>query len=169
MIILETERLLLRYMLPDDIPTLVALWTDKDVTRYLGGPREPEALKKNLAETAANPLAEPYDLRPLVEKSSGLVIGHCGVLGKEIDGLTEYELIYVLAKKFWGKGYATEIGRALSSYAYYVRNINRLVAQGNPENVASEHVAIKVGMHLEKEVVQPGGEKRRVYAMFLPN
>ena len=34
-----------------------------------------------------------------------------------------------------------------------------------PENEGSERVAVKVGMHLEKEVVRPSGEVRRVYAI----
>jgi [ribosomal protein S5]-alanine N-acetyltransferase len=169
MIILETERLLLRYLRHEDIPCLINLWTDPDVTRYMGGPRDVETLRTNLVGVAGNPLAEQFDLWPLVERSSGLLIGHSGLLEKEVDGLTEYEMVYVLARSTWGKGYATEIGRALVTYAYHVRNINRLIALVEPENTASEKVAIKVGMHLEKEVVRPGGGIRRVYAVFLPH
>ncbi len=169
MIILETGRLQLRYLRHEDIPCLVNLWTDPEVTRYMGGPRDVETLRTNLADTAGNPLAEQFVLWPLEEKASGKVVGHCGILEKEVDGLTEYEMVYVLAKSSWGKGYATEIGRALITYAYHVRNINRLIALVEPENTASERVAIKVGMHLEKEVVRPGGGVRRVYAVFLPH
>ena len=91
------------------------------------------------------------------------------MIDKEVDNLIEYELVYVLAKKVWGKGYATEIGRALVTYAYHVGNINRLIALVEPENTASEKVAKKIGMHLEKEVIRPGGGIRRVYAVFLPH
>ncbi len=169
MIILETERLQLRYLHHEDIPTLVNLWTDPEVTRYLGGPRDIEPLRQKLAETAGNPLQEQFVLWPLVQKKTGLVIGQCGILEKEVDNLLEYEMIYVLAKSAWGNGYATEIARALCSYAYYVRNLNRLIALVEPENAASERVAIKVGMRLEKEVVRPGGGIHRVYAVFLPH
>ena len=169
MVILETERLLLRYMKPEDIPCLVNLWTDPDVTRFMNGPREIATLRENLSVTAEHPLAESFDLWPLVEKASGELIGQCGVIDKEVDNLIEYELVYVLAKKVWGKGYATEIGRALVTYAYHVRNINRLIALVEPENTASEKVAKKIGMHLEKEVIRPGGGIRRVYAVFLPH
>lgn len=169
MIILETERLLLRYLHHEDVPTLVNLWTDPEVTRYLGGPREIETLRQKLMDTAGNPLEEQFVLWPVVQKNSGLVIGHCGILEKMVDELTEYEMVYVLAKTAWGKGYATEIARGLCSYAYYVRNLNRLIALVEPENIASERVAIKVGMHLEKEVIRPSGGIHRVYAIFLPH
>ena len=48
MVILETERLLLRYMKPEDIPCLVNLWTDPDVTRFMNGPRDIATLRENL-------------------------------------------------------------------------------------------------------------------------
>ncbi len=169
MIILETERLLLRYLVPQDIPLLINLWTDPDVTRFMGGPRDVETLQKNLKKKAQNPSAEQFDLWPLIERSSGNLIGNCGLLAKEVGGVTEYEVIYVLAKSAWGNGYASEIGRALGTYAYHVRGINRLVALVQPENTASERVAQKMGMRLEKEIVRPEGGIRRLYAMYLPH
>jgi [ribosomal protein S5]-alanine N-acetyltransferase len=169
MVILETERLQLRYMNLEDIPFLVNLWTDPDVTRFMGGPREIANLREYLVKTAENPLAQPFDLWPLEEKCGGELVGHCGVIDKEVDNLTEYELVYVLAKNAWGKGYASEIGRALLAYAYHYRHINRLVALVDPGNIASEKVAVKLGMHFEKEIIRPGGSLRRVYAVFLPH
>jgi [ribosomal protein S5]-alanine N-acetyltransferase len=167
MIILETDRLLLRYMLPEDIHPLVDLWTDAGVTRFMGGPREPQSLTQNLTETANNPLAEAYDLWPLIEKTTGQVIGHCGLLDKEVDGQQEIELVYVLAKAAWGKGYATEISLALRDYAFYKKGLPRLIALIEPENAGSERVAVKAGMRLEKEVIRPDGGSRKVYAVHL--
>jgi len=40
------------------------------------------------------PSAEQYDLWPVVEKETGQVVGHCGLLDKEIEGITEIELNY---------------------------------------------------------------------------
>ncbi|MGD2148853.1 MAG: GNAT family N-acetyltransferase [Anaerolineae bacterium] len=70
-----------------------------------------------------------------------------------MDGRQEIELIYVLARAVWGKGYATEVGRALVRYAFEERGIDRLIALIEPENVASERVAVKVGMRFEREAV----------------
>jgi ribosomal-protein-alanine N-acetyltransferase len=166
MVILETERLLLRYMTPEDIQSLVDLWTDADVTYFMGGPREIKTLTQNLEETTANPLAEPYDLWPVVEKSTGKVIGHCGLLDKDVDGTKEFELVYVLAKSVWGKGYATEIARALRDYAFTFCGLTRLIALIEPENVASEKVAVNAGMRFVKEVIRPGGAVRKVFAVY---
>ncbi|MEI8131380.1 MAG: GNAT family N-acetyltransferase [Leptolinea sp.] len=165
-LILETARLRLRYMSPEDIPTLIDLWTDADVTHFMSGPRNLVTLTCNLKETASNPLADPYDLWPLVEKSSAKVIGHCGLLDKDVEGKIDIELVYVLVKPAWGKGYATEIALALRDYAFFTRKVPRLIALIDPENIASERVASKVGMLLEKETVRPGGEVRYLYALY---
>jgi len=165
LIILETKRLILRYQQASDVVFLVDLWADPEVTRYMGGPRDRDWLQSGFEETAQDPYAERYDLWPVIEKETGQVVGHCGLLDKEVEGRTEIELIYVLASSAWGKGYATEMGQALKRYAFEEMGIGRLIALIEPENTASERVAVKIGMRVEKEVIRPGGEVRKVYAV----
>jgi ribosomal-protein-alanine N-acetyltransferase len=164
-VILETGRLILRPVEAADIPALVDLWSDPQVTEHMGGPRQREKLARIFAETAQDPLAERYDMYPVVEKSSGKVVGHCGLLDKEVDGKTEIELVYVLARDAWGLGYATEIARAIIEHAFWKMGVERLIALIEPRNTASERVARKIGMRLEKEVLRPGGSLRRVYVV----
>ena len=164
-IILETERLILRRQQTSDIAPLVELWTDPEVTRYMGGPRDEGRLRSIFDETAQDPYAERYDLWPVIEKETSRVVGHSGLLEKEVEGRSELELIYVLASSVWGKGYATEIGRALKQYALEEMGIERLIALIEPENAASERVAAKIGMRFEKEVIRSGRVVRRLYGI----
>ncbi len=161
---LTTPRLRLRPMRPEDLPALMALWTDPAVTRFLGGPREPVALRAGLSEDLL-PDAPSFNLWPVVEQASGVVVGHCGILDKEVDGRTEYELIYVFAQAAWGKGYATEIGLALRDAAFATLGLARLISLIEPENAASRRVAEKVGMRHEADTVRPGGRVMCVYAV----
>jgi ribosomal-protein-alanine N-acetyltransferase len=163
--ILRTERLTLIRLRPAHVPALIGLWTDPEVTRFLGGPREKASLAAGLEQEARNPEPAAYDLWPLVETATGSVIGHCGLLDKDIEGVAEVELVYVLAVLFWGKGYATEIGSALKRYAVAERGLKRLVSLIDPGNAASERVAMKIGMHLEKEIIRPGGFPRRLFVV----
>ena len=94
--ILETERLILRRQRSADVLFLTDLWADPQVTRFMGGPRERGWLQSVFEETAEAPYAERYDLWPVVEKGTGRVVGHCGLLDKEVEGRTEIELSYVL-------------------------------------------------------------------------
>ena len=164
-IILETERLLLRRQQVSDITPLVDLWTDPEVTRYMGSPRDRDWIQSEFEETAQSPYAEHFDLWPVIEKETVHLVGHCGLLEKEVEGRPEIELVYVLVSSVWGKGYATEMAQAIKRFAFEAMDVKRLIALIEPENEASERVAIKVGMHLEKEVIRSGGAQRRVYVV----
>ena len=164
-LILETNRLLLRLQTADDVDFLTDLWSDPEATRHLGGPRDRERLRAIFQEAAANPAADRYDLWPVAEKSSGQLVGYCGLLEKEVDGRREIELNYVFTPSAWGKGYAAEMGRAIVRWAFDALALKRLIALIAPENTASEQVARKIGMHLEKETVRPGDARRKVYAI----
>jgi ribosomal-protein-alanine N-acetyltransferase len=163
--ILQTDRLTLTRMRSEYTAALVDLWSDPQVTRWMGGPREPTSLEADLRKTSLNPTAEKFDLWPLVEKAGGKLVGHCGLLEKEIEGELEIELVYVLAVSERGKGYATEIAAALRDYAFSTLGLKRLVALIDPANRTSERVATKIGMRLERKVIRPGGAVRWLYAV----
>jgi [ribosomal protein S5]-alanine N-acetyltransferase len=163
--ILETARLVLRRQRVDDVAFLVDLWSDADVTRHLGGPRDRERLRAAFAATAKDPEAERFDLWPVVAKATGRLVGHCGLLDKLVEGRDEIELVYVIAASEWKKGYATEIGRALCDHALRDVGLPRVIALIEPGNEASERTATAIGMRFQREVVRPGGERRRLYAL----
>ncbi len=165
---LETERLVLRSMEVEDIEAIIDLWTDPEVTRFLGGPREAGMVRDTSIEDLAQPPAGPFGLWPLIEKSSDRFIGHCGLLDKEIDGAICVELIYVLDRAAWGKGYATEIGLRLLDFAFDELGLDRVVALVEPENLPSRLVAAKVGMRHESTLVRPGGAIRELWSISRP-
>lgn len=162
--LIETQRLLLRPLTSTDVDALVQIWTDPDVTQYMGGPRDLVKVRANLAEDAqANPPPQ-FDLQPVIEKVTGRIVGHCGITEKTVDDRVEHELVYVLAKSAWGKGYAAEIAKAVKDYAIEQIGLQRMIALIDPENVASRRVAEKVGLRYEKETIRPGGKRMHVYA-----
>ncbi len=163
---IETSRLIIRDLQESDLHPLAAIWSDPAVTVYLGGPRDFDWVVNALAEDLPAG-QETYDLRPVIEKATGQIIGHCGYLEKEVEGQLEIELNYILARSGWDKGYATEAAAALRDHALRELKLNRLIALIEPGNTASEHVAQKIGMRLEREVVRPGGALKLIYAMEL--
>lgn len=149
---LESERLILRNMNESDREFFIKLWTNSEVTKYMGGPRDKDKMIEAVKEIMEDPYREEFDLWILIEKKSKLPIGHCGLLAKEIEERDEIEVIYVLDAPYWKMGYASEICKMLMNYAFIDKKIKRLVALINPENKGSEAVALKNGMILEKEV-----------------
>ncbi len=163
--ILETERLILRYQTLADIAFLCDLWSNPQVTRFIGGPRDRDRLNTEFEKTARRPTEHTYDLWVLEEKRSGHAVGHCGYVDKEIDGVVEIDLTYIIDPRVWRNGYATEIATALKAYAFSHFSIDRLVALIHPDNIASAKVAVAVGMRKLKTVERPGGVLRDVFVV----
>ena len=163
--ILETERLFLRLQQQSDIPFLVDLWTDPEMTQYVGGPRDRDWLKTEFGSIASDPAAETYDLWPTFETESGRFAGYCGLLDKDLDGNTEIDLNYFIAPDFQGCGYATEIALALIRHAFGPMGLKRLIALIDPDNTASQRVALKTGLKFEKTIIRPGDVTRMLYVI----
>ena len=90
-----------------------------------------------------------------VERASRRMIGVCGlILWPTMGGREEREVVYLLARTDWGKGFATEAGTAIREYGRAIRP--DLVSLIYPDNAASINVARKLGMTWEKEVELEG-------------
>jgi [ribosomal protein S5]-alanine N-acetyltransferase len=162
--IAETDRLVIRLLTEPDISVLAGLWCDEQVTGFMGGPRNFEEVSVSLRQDLEAPPLQ-LDLWPVVDKGSGVVMGHCGLLPKTVESREEVELVYVIAPTFWGRGYATEAAAAIRDYAFRILNLGRLVSLIDPAHTASERVALKVGMQFEGNTVRPGGKTMKVFAM----
>lgn len=163
-IIRETERLTIRLLTEPDIPALASIWSDTQVTRFMGGPRVFEELCDSFRRDLSVPPSR-FNLWPVVDRSSGIIAGHCGLLPKMVDGRNEVELIYVIAGDFWGRGYATEAAAAVRDYGFRNLSLGRLVSLIDPGHLASERVARKIGMTFEADTIRPSGKTMRVYAV----
>jgi len=164
---IETDRLIIKSNQEVDLEPLATLWADPEVTYYMGGPRNYEEILKILREDAQLNPQPVFDLWPVIEKETGKIIGTGGILEKDIDGRNQYEIIYVLAKSAWGKGFATEVARSLKDYAFNELGLKRVTALIDPDNVKSEKVATKIGLRYEKDTVRPNGKIMRLYALNL--
>lgn len=143
MVVFETERLILRTLELDDIDSVMNFWGDVEVMKYCGGAgtreRELRALQYYI-NMQKNKGFSPY---LTILKGSGEIIGVCG-FNPPNNGY-EAELMYHLAQKYWGKGYATEAARACIAYAKNQLKINKIGASIDPENNASQKVLEKLG------------------------
>ncbi len=162
---IETERLLIRELQESDVQSIAGIWTDPDVTYYMGGKRDYAELQKTLREDAQLDPKPVFDLWPVIEKQSGRVIGHCGILDKDVEGKIEYEIVYVLAKSAWGKGFATEAAKSIKDYAISQLGLKRIIALIDPDNIKSEIVAKKIGLKYEKDTIRPNGKIMRVFSL----
>jgi RimJ/RimL family protein N-acetyltransferase len=143
--LLETERLRLERWTEAAVDELVLLHSDADVQRYLdiearGWSREKAAGR--LAEWEAEFAAYGLGKHRLVRREDGAFVGRAG-FGR--DGEVA-EIGYSMVRGHWGKGYATEIARALSDWFFAGRPDTSFIGFAHSENAASRAVLEKIGM-----------------------
>ena len=151
--VLETNRLLLRHQVIQDLDELWALYCDSQITKYIpDAPRTREEAKEELEwHMHGHPRFPELGLWATVHKETGKFIGRCGLLPWTIDGQNEVEVAYTISRDYWGQGLATEAAQAILVYGFEKLNLTRLISIIDPENIASQKVAKKIGMKFEKE------------------
>lgn len=92
-------------------------------------------------------------MNALIEKHSGKLIGHCGLLVQTVDGVTELEIGYSLLPAFWNKGYASEAAMKCRDFAFQNDFAESLISIISLTNLPSEKVALKNGMLKDKVTV----------------
>jgi RimJ/RimL family protein N-acetyltransferase len=97
------------------------------------------------------------------EKASKMMIGRVGLWQPE--GWPGLEVGWTLLKSAWGKGYATEAGKASINYGFEVLKQPSLISLIDPENYPSQKVAIRLGMTVQKQI-EVTGNLVLVYQVF---
>ena len=142
-----TERLILKSMTIDDVEIAWSLWGNPETGKYLHDPyyKSPEELRNLILDIDTWENEYPFIA---YEKETGDVVGTCSIGQEGRQG--QYGPGYCLRKEMWGKGYATEILKALIDFAYSL-GIRDFQASAATENFASRRVMQKCGMHLDHE------------------
>ena len=153
-VILETPRLVLRHQVLADLDDLWALYQNPNLTRYIpDAPRSREEAQEELEwHMHGHPHHPELGLWATIHKETGKFIGRCGLLPWAIEEQYDVEVAYTLAQDFWGQGLATEAAHAILRYGFETLNLSRLICLIDPENIASQKVAEKIGMKWERTV-----------------
>ena len=143
---LTTPRLGLRRFTGDDVLWLTALYSNQNVTRHLGGPRDPGKAGDILRER----ILDYYERNPglgiwmTVERETNRGVGFH--LLNHIQGEHFIQVGYVLDEAFWGRGYATEMAAAVVRYGFRDLSLPRIHAIATLDNHASHRVLLKIGL-----------------------
>ena len=147
---LETERLILRPHLAQDLAECHALWSHPEVYRYTSGKpsTEQDAWRRILMYTGHWKILG-YGYWAILEKATGLYLGQGGFadfrreLTPSIHGIPEAG--WVFAPHAHGKGYAHEFMRAAYDWATHAKLGPHTVCIIDPKNLASLKLAAKLG------------------------
>ena len=153
---LETSRLLLRPFTLDDAEAYWPLVNLPDVLRFTGEEPKPslDAVREVIRTRPLNDYkVHGYGRMACIEKSAGRLVGFSGL--KFVDDLQETDVGYRFLPDCWGKGYATESGRALMAHVREAFGIQRIIGLVQPANGASARVLEKLGL-VHERTFDPG-------------
>jgi hypothetical protein len=126
--IFETERLAFRRLTMDDLDALAAIFYG----RY------------------------GFGLWATTSRETNELVGRSGLLPWTIEGRSEIEVAYLLAREHWGRGLGTEAARAVLDYGFDELSLSRLICLIDPANDAS-HQGGREDRHDPREGTRPGG------------
>jgi RimJ/RimL family protein N-acetyltransferase len=165
---LETERLVLRMPLPEDAAAAGDFLSDAEVMRFIGGV-DPEREPRDVVESWLDRWrANGFGPFVVERREDGRFLGRTGVIvwdtrmwrNSTVAEAGEHgqpELGWMIVRRFWGHGYATEAARAARDWAYREAGIGRLISLIQPENVASARVAQRLGAEPAETVTLESG------------
>ncbi len=139
---IETNRLAIRPFDECDIDPLASILADREVGRFVGGPRDGERVRNYVRMAIAGYRDLGYSRFAVDLKESGTLIGYCGF--RDSRPWDDVDFGWAYAKRYWRRGYATEAARAVLSSAPAL-GLDRIVCIVDPGNVGSRRVIEKIG------------------------
>ncbi len=145
--LLETERLRLRWMVPEDVDNLLRILSDPVAMKHY-----PQTYDRNeveqlwIARNFVRYERDGHGFFMCERKETGEFLGMGGQLMQEIDGVNGLEVGYLFVRAHWGHGYATEAARALRDHGFRTYPIPHIISIINPLNTPSIAVAQRNGM-----------------------
>ena len=156
--ILETERLRLRGHTLMDFEPMLVMWSDPEVTRFIGGkPSTRDEVWSRLLRYIGHWAALGYGYWAVEERATGAFVGDIGIadfkrdLDPPLNGTPEVG--WSLTPAVHGRGYATEAVKAAVEWGESHFASPRMVCMISPENTPSIRVAEKCGFRRYAEVI----------------
>jgi len=159
MTILETERLALRTLTPEDAPFILRLLNEPSWLRFIGD-KKVRTLDDARGYIQNGPMASyarnGFGLWLVALRPEGVPIGMCGLIKR--DALQDVDIGYALLPEFWGKGYAREAAAATIAHGRDAFGLERLVAITSLDNDASIRLLEDLGFSFER-LIRMGEEQ----------
>lgn len=151
MIVIETERLMLRRLSTDDAGFIFELLNEPSFLRYIGdrGVKNIEDARRYiLVGPVASYERNGFGLYMVELKESRVPVGMCGLIKRE--GLPAPDIGFAFLPAHWSKGYAVESASSVVAYARDALGLKRILAITTQDNDSSINVLRKIGLRFER-------------------
>lgn len=150
-----TSRLEIRLPIESDRSRFVELFGREDFMVFSGGVLDAAAAHARFDGMIARARELPFAKQPVLDRSTGVIVGYSGVDRIDLEGRSRLEYGYRLVPEARGQGYATEAARALLDVAAKTYT-GEILAIIDPTNQPSQNVARKVGFTFWKQAMVDG-------------
>jgi RimJ/RimL family protein N-acetyltransferase len=153
MIVLETDRLILRRLTVDDAGFMLGLMNEPSWLRYIGdrGVRTLDDARDYIVKGPVDMYSRlGFGLYLTELKDTHTPIGICGVLKR--DALEDVDIGFAFLPGHWGQGYALESASAVLAYATQTLGLRRVLAITSPDNDRSIKLLAKMGFVFDRMV-----------------
>jgi len=167
--ILDTERLTLRTIHPDDAAFYYELVNDPTWLEHIGdkGIRSVEGARAAIIDgPCIMQERHGHSLYVMERKSDGKPLGLCGLIKR--DSLPDVDIGYAIRPAYFGHGYTYEAAEAVVAYARDVMGLKRLMGITNPANTVSIKLLGKLGLtFVEHTTLPPDHRPTNIYSLQL--
>ncbi|MET0323330.1 MAG: GNAT family N-acetyltransferase [Duganella sp.] len=169
MIVLETPRLRLRTIAPDDALFYYELVNDPTWLAHIGdkGIRTVEQARTAIIDgPVAMQSRHGHSLYVMERREDGRALGLCGLIRRDI--LPDVDIGYAIRPDYFGQGYTFEAAQAVLALARDTLGIERVLAITAPGNTASIGLLHKLGLRFEEmKLLPPDNRPTNIYARDL--
>ncbi|HJP22132.1 MAG TPA: GNAT family N-acetyltransferase [Alphaproteobacteria bacterium] len=155
---IATERLKLRRFKADDAAALGAMLADPETMKFFPYVAETPAEGRHLALKHITYFERHWQERGYgvwaVTEADGRLIGRCGI--RHWESIDDIEVLYLIERSRWGRGYATEVARAALDFGFNQVGLERIAAVTHQDNSASQRVLGKLGLRYIRELEVEG-------------
>lgn len=162
---LETERLYLREMEPDDFDALYAVLADSDIMQHYPYTFDEARVQNWINKNMERYRVFGFGLWAVCLKTTGEMIGDCGLTMQNINGTILPEIGYHIAKAYQRQGYAKEAAMAVRDWTFANTTFGTVYSYMKKANIPSSAVARAGGMALLDEFTDDEGEQTVIYGI----
>lgn len=147
--VIQTERLKLRGFLAGDVEPFAAMCADPEVIRYASFAGRPLSLEESrswVSRMQAHWQERNFGMWAVVDRQSGRFLGRIGL--QQPEGYPGVEIAWMLARNYWGQGFAYEGCMAAIEWGFSYLDQQFLISLIFPENQRSIRLAERLGESL---------------------
>ena len=161
--ILETERLFLREMCPQDYPALYAVLADADIMQHYPYTFDEARVRGWIQKNMERYRIFGFGLWAVCLKETGEMIGDCGLTMQNINGVIKPEIGYHIRGDFQRKGYGKEAAAAVRDWTFQNTPFREIYSYMKDTNYPSAKTAMAWGCHLVEEFADRENEITKVF------